>query len=177
MKLIALFFIFTIILNASNFKPEMIQLFKENKYQKLCKLGFKNFAAIRDDEQTLTLYAFGCLYADKVDNLAVPIILLKNSKEARANAAYFSTILMQKKLLFHSLYDNYPLKNINLPTTDYLLSKVFDLYLYSPQQLKKDTYILKDKKNQKVTYKLYLFEKKIVIEEYYDTILIRKHIY
>jgi hypothetical protein len=159
----------------------MLGLFQNKIYKEVCSIGTKNFNNYRDDEEYISLYAFSCLYSDQIDRLAIPIILLRNSKESRANASYFSTILMQKKLLYHSLMDGYDISNLNLATTDYILSKVFDLYVKIGKYEKRQFYIFHDKESPKVTYKLYLQKTlkttKMIIEEYYDNILVKKHIY
>ena len=88
---------------------------------------------------------------------------------------------MQKKLLYYALIDNYELSKFRFPTTDYVLSKVFDLYSRLPLHQRKKFYILKDTQDPKLIYKLYIMKQqninKMVIEEYYDTIKIKRHIY
>ena len=121
---ILLFFTFAY----SDTKTDLLQLYNNKEYKAACKLGMDNYGDYTRDEAFISLYAFSCLNADYIDRLAVPISALKYSKEARANAAYFSTVLMQKKLLYHALIDGYPIGSLVLPTTDFVLSKVFDLY-------------------------------------------------
>jgi len=165
----------------ADIKQDMLELYKNENYKEVCKIGFDNFIKNKKDEKFVSLYAFGCLKSDYIDRLAIPVALLKYSKEARANSAYFSVILMQKKLLYHALIDKYDLASLNLPTTDYVLSKVFDLYVELGVHKAKPYYIFKDKKDKKITYKLYLLKEtkldKMVIEEFYDTIPTRRHIY
>jgi hypothetical protein len=88
---------------------------------------------------------------------------------------------MQKKLLYHALIDNYDLSSLNLPTTDYVLSKIFDFYAKLGTHEARTFYLFEDKDDKKLTYKLYLERdsklNKIVIEEYYDTISIKRHVY
>ncbi len=162
-------------------KQEIYSLYQLKDYDKACKLGLQNFNNNRDDENYVSIYAFSCLYADYIDRLSVPITLLKNSKEARSNAAYLSIILMQKKLLEHSLMDNYDIKPLKLPTTDNVLSKVFDLYSNMKTSKKLPLYVFLDPNNAKISYKLYLSgnseSHNIVIEELYDSTLLKKHIY
>jgi hypothetical protein len=162
-------------------KQNMFNLYQNKKYESVCSMGFDNFNSNIKDEEYVSLYAFACLYSDNIDRLAVPIAILKFSKEARANSAYFSVILMQKKLLFHALNDNYNLSALKLPTTDYVLSKVFDLYSQLPQHQRRAFYLFDDPYDSKLTYKLYLMKdnklSKMVIEEYYDTISIKRHVY
>jgi len=116
-----------------------------------------------------------------VERLSIPINILKLSQESRSNAAYFSIILMQKKLLYHALIDNYDISSLNLPTTDYVLSKVFDLYSKHKKDKQQEFYIFEDEKDNQLKYKLYLLKDaridKMVIEEFHDSLSIKKHIY
>ena len=162
-------------------KQEMFGLYQNKKYEQVCTMGFDNFGKYKRDEEFVSLYAFACLNSDYIDRLAVPTAVLKFTEEARANSAYFSVIIMQKKLLYHSLLDGYELSELKLPTTDYVLSKVFDLYTKLGKHQKRAFYLFEDPKDKKLTYKLYLAKDykitKMVIEEFYDTMLIKRHIY
>jgi hypothetical protein len=179
MKLLLILFI-TINLFADT-KQDMFNLYQNKKYEEVCHIGFNNFSDYRQNEEYISLYAFACLYADYIDRLSIPIATLKFSKESRANSAYFSIVLMQKKLLYHAMVDGYDISSLNLPTTDYVLSKVFDLYAKLSNRESKAFYIFEDEKDNKLTYKLFLLndEKvtKIVIEEYYNSIALKRHIY
>jgi hypothetical protein len=88
---------------------------------------------------------------------------------------------MQKKLLYHAMVDHYDLSEFSLPTTDYILSKVFDLYAKLGNHTPRAFYLFEDPYDPKVTYKLSLLKdykvNKIVIEEFYDTIVIKRHVY
>lgn len=88
---------------------------------------------------------------------------------------------MQKKLLYHALLDNYNISSLNLPTTDYVLSKVFDLYSKMKNNERKEFYIFEDESDKQLKYKLYILKDgkidKMVIEEFYNSISIKKHIY
>ena len=165
----------------ANIKEDLFNLYQNQKYEEVCNIGFKNFSDYRNDEEYISLYAFACLKSDYLDRIAVPLTKLKFSKEARANASYLSVILMQKKLLYHALVDNYDLSSFDLPTTNYVLSKVFDFYSKLGKHQARTFYIFEDTNDKKLTYKLYILKddklNKIVIEEFYDTILIKKHIY
>lgn len=164
-----------------NIKQDMLNLYQSKKYEEVCNIGFNNFEKYRNDEEYVSLYAFACLNADYIDRLSVPTTMLKLAKESRSNAAYFSIILMQKKLLYHALLDNYDISSLNLPTTDYVLSKVFDLYTKMKNNEQKEFYILEDENDKQLKYKLYILKDgkidKMVIEEFYNSISIKKHIY
>jgi len=179
MKLLLLFLLVANL--SADIKHDMFTLYQNKKYEKVCNIGINNFKQNKKDEEFVSLYAFACLKSDYIDRLAVPTVVLKFSKESRANAAYFSVILMQKKLLYHALVDNYDLSKFSLPTTDYVLSKVFDLYAKLGKHEPRAFYLFEDPNDAKLTYKLYLSRdfklNKIVIEEFYDTISIKRHIY
>ncbi len=179
MKITLLLFL-TISLYA-DIKQNMFNLYQNKKFEDVCQQGFDNFKAHKQDEEFVSLYAFACLKSDYIDRLAVPTAVLKFSRESRANSAYFAVILMQKKLLYHALVDNYDLSEFRLPTTDYVLSRVFDLYAKLEKHEPRAFYLFEDPNDPKLTYKLYLSRDykldKIVIEEFYDTITIKRHVY
>ncbi len=156
---------------------QMLQLYQKGEYNLACDLGAKNITRFESNEAQLSLYAFSCLKADRIDRLNTPIILLNQTAEARANASYFSMLVMQKKLLMQSLYDNISFKSSNFPTSSHILSKVFHLYLQSNKITKE--YV--DSSNTRNSYKLYTTEfngkKTIAIDEYYDKILTIHHVY
>jgi hypothetical protein len=180
MKLI-FFLLFVLVLNIfANPRQRLFNLYQQGEYLQACNLGHKGFPYQQKDESYVSLYAFSCLKADNIDRLSAPVMILNQSKEARANAAYFSVIIMQKKLLMQALHDHKPIQNLKFPTSSFLLSKVFDLYLKNPQTGK----ILKeyeDPSDTRRSYKLYPTEingqKSIAIDEYYDKILTFHHVY
>jgi hypothetical protein len=165
----------------ADIKQEMLKLYQSKEYENACELGFKNYVPYLRDEEFISLYGFACLKIDYVERLSIPINILKLSQESRSNAAYFSIILMQKKLLYHALIDNYDISSLNLPTTDYVLSKVFDLYSKHKKDKQQEFYIFEDEKDNHLKYKLYLSKDgktdKMEIEEFHDSLSIQKHIY
>jgi len=181
MRIILLLSTLLVSLSFADIKNSLYHLYQDKNYEEACKKGFKAFGTYRNDEEFISLYAFSCLKADQIDRLAVPITMLNKSEESRSNAAYFSVILMQKKLLQHALIDGYKLQELKLPTTDHVLSIVFDLYSKADHSRKRSHYMFKDPINTKISYKLYIKNtnqnKTMVIEEYYDTIMTHRHIY
>lgn len=166
---------------ASNINAKLMNYYNKQEYKKACNYGVTTFHKFSNDESMISLYAFSCLKADYIDRLSTPIALLKKSKDSRKNAAYLSTILMQKKLLYYALIDNYPLDKVRLPSTDTLISKIFELYCDGNYSKDYDKYYFKDRDDSHMHYRLYLIKShkinKIVIESYYDKILSEKHIY
>lgn len=152
--------------------------YKKGSFLQACKKGVGIFNKYKNDEEYLTVYSFACLKSDMIDRLAVPITGLRGSKEARANASYFSAILLQKKLLYHAVVDGVDISGLNFPTTDFVLSKVFDLYSQNKFTKEDDIYSLKDGQKH---YKMYIVEdkrfKKLMIDEYIGQKLIKTHSY
>ena len=134
----------------------LYELYQNGSYQQACDEGMAKLKRHQNDEKFVSLYAFACLQADQIDRLALPIIMLKSSKEARKNAAYFSTILLQKNLLVNALDGHQSLSGLNLPSTDFVLSKIFDLFSANRYVTRNNIYVLTDPKNQRQTYRLYL---------------------
>ncbi len=180
MRLFILVFLLHVTLIAGP-KNKLYQLYQEGNYKKACRLGMNNYPQYTRDETFISLYAFSCLKADYIDRLAVPISALKYSKEARSNAAYFSIILMQKKLLYHALIDHYDISMLNLPTTQHVLSKVFDYYTKDTNNKDSNIFHYTDTNDKRITYKLYIEThphiKKMVIEVFHDKILFARHLY
>ena len=162
-------------------KLDTYKQYQNAQYEEACKSATPLLKQYKSDEEFISLYAFSCLNADKLDKLSVAITSLKKSPESRANAAYFSVILMQKKLLMHALSDQYDLKPIKLPTTEYVLSTVFDLYSSDTNPKKRRRYNYVDPSDSKKNYRLFVTKggasPKMVIEEYYDKKLTKRHIY
>jgi hypothetical protein len=162
----------------ADIKNTLFDLYQTNQYTKACNLGLTRLYQNRTNEDFISLYAFSCLNAGYLNRLSYPIARLKKSKEARSNAAYLSVIVMQEKLLLHSMLDGYKLKQLKLPTTDFILSKVYDMYAALTVYKKTPFYIFIDPKNDKITYKLYLNDaNNIVIEKLYNLTIVKKVIF
>ncbi|WP_200764094.1 hypothetical protein [Nitrosophilus alvini] len=179
-----LFLIFAIFISGFAKKitiKDVVDYYNKGYYQKACLEGNQIFNKIKKNEDLVTLYAFSCLKADYIDRLAVPIIALRKTKRARANAAYFSAILMQKKLLYHALLDNIDISGLKLPETDYILSKIFTMFTKKEYDKKNGIYVFKDPDDSEITYKMYIDQgrnhKKIVILKFKKDKLIKKYQY
>jgi hypothetical protein len=162
----------------------LYKLYEKQEYTKACDYAVKYFhkKKNKNSEQYLTLYGLSCLETDKIDRIATPMLRLKKTKNARANSAYLSTILLQKKLLFQSLVDNTSLKNIQLPNTNFILSRIFSLFINKEYILKNDVYIFKDKKKKEMKYQLYIKknnkqEKQMIIDVYKDDKFTQRYSY
>lgn len=160
-------------------KGELLKFYQNHEYQKGCSYGLINFEKFRKDEDFVSIYALCCLNSDEINRLAVPIIILKNSKEARANAAYFSVILTQKKLLCHALMDDVDISGLNLPKTDHILSKVFKLFTEKKYKKDNNMYLFIDETNPSISYRMFAkIEEsicKLILQKYINGILVKEH--
>jgi len=183
MKLILFIMMTTSFLFSSNLSS-LYKLYEKQEYKKACNYAIKYFykRANKNNEKYLTLYGLSCLETDKLDSIAVPMVRLNSSKDARANASYFSTILLQKQLLLQALIDEKSIVDLHLPKTSFVLSKVFSLYVNKKFTLTNNIYILEDEKKENITYKLYIKDVKkskkyMIIDIYKDDKFIHRYRY
>ncbi len=130
----------------------LIRYYKEKNYYDVCIEGGKVFKKLQKDENLLTMYAFSCLYVDKLDRLYVPALILGKTKESRHNRSYFSLILAQKNILFSALVDGENYEGLNIPNTDYVLSRVFNLYFQKKYKKDDNRYIMQDEQGKYILY-------------------------
>ncbi|MFK5881863.1 MAG: hypothetical protein QM482_06580 [Sulfurospirillum sp.] len=157
------------------------KLYINKKYAKVCSLSGSMYVAFKNDENFLNMFADSCLKSDMVNRMVLPIIKLYKTKQARENAAYFTTILYQKKMLYYALCNNIDISYINLPKTNYILSKIFDKFVKGEYDLKNGSYWFSDDKNIAIKYRLSLEErnniKKMYLRTYKNNKIIKIRVY
>ena len=165
----ALFFLFFSLLYAADPIDQLIKDYKEKKYHDVCVNGTKRFKRIRKDENLLSMYAFACLYDDQIYRLYLPCMILGKTPTSRHNRSYFSLIIAQKNILISSLFDHEKYEGLHVPNTDYVLSRVFNLYFQKKYRKTGDVYSMQDAYG---TYKVYVKYEKgkkwLIIEEEKD---------
>ncbi len=154
MKLLFIIFFTTIFLFSSNLS-RLYKFYEKQEYDKACDYAHKYFYKKQniDSQNYLTLYGLSCLETDNIARVAIPMTRLTKSKDARANASYFGTILLQKQLLYQALMDKKPLVELHLPTTDFIISKIFNLFVKGRYSLEDNIYRFKDRDR---IYQLYI---------------------
>ncbi len=162
-------------------KEGLIKLYKEKNYRKVCLKAGDLYTKYRNNEKFLNMYAHSCLEVDMVNRTILPIIKLHKTAQARENAAYYATILFQKKLLYHALIDGVDISYVNLPKTDYILSIVFDKFVNGDYSYKNDAYWFIDEENSDISYKLsvetHQKTKKIFLRTYKDGKMTKERTY
>lgn len=182
-KIIYILLMTTVFLFSSNLST-LYKLYEKQEYDKACNYAVKYFYKKRNknSEQYLTFYGLSCLETDNIQRIATPMVGLTKSKDARANAAYFSTILLQKTLLFRALVDKISLKNLHLPNTNFILSKIFSDFSNEEYVLKNGVYTFKDIKKKEMKYQLYIKEnkkkeKQMILDIYKDDKFTQRYSY
>jgi len=157
---------------------QMYKLYNSHKYSQACNLGLSKLYDHRNDENYISIYAFSCLNAGRLDRLSYPIARLKDTASSRANAVYLSVIVMQEKLLLHSMLDGYKIDHLKLPTTNYILSKIFNWYSALKHHHKVPLYLFTDPHNKHTIYKVYVTtSKQLIVEVLHNLTIKHKYIF
>ena len=159
MKKLFLLTSLTSLLFCSNLS-EIYKLYEKQEYEKGCDYGAKYYNKNINSEKYLTFYGLSCLETNSINRLAQPMVKLGETKELRETASYFATILLQKQLLKQSLLDGKELSNLNLPKTDFVVSKIFNLFVEKKYKVKDDIYTLIDIDKKDIRYEVYIKKSK-----------------
>ena len=154
MKLLLSLLMTTAFLFSSNLST-LYKLYEKQEYEKACDYAHKYYykKQNRNSENYSTFYGLSCLETNKISRIAIPMTALTKTEDARANASYFGTILLQKQLLLQALIDKKPLGKLHLPKTNFIVSKIFTLFLEKKYLLKDNVYIFTD---ENLVYQLYI---------------------
>ncbi len=121
---ILLVLIVPFLLFASSYNKLLIE-YKEAKYKSACLRGIKLFKRGEKNEKILSLVGDACARSDYINILGEIQKYQRNSKEARENASYFTTLVLQKRLIFQFMHDDLDLSSLKFPKTGHIISKVF----------------------------------------------------
>ncbi|HHH50787.1 MAG TPA: hypothetical protein ENK76_00200 [Campylobacterales bacterium] len=156
MKRLLLIMIFSLSSLYSSNLSTLYNYYTHQEYDKGCDYAMKYYNKNRDNEKFVTLYGLSCLETNNIHRIATPMIVLKDTKASRENASYFGTILLQKQLLKQAILDNKPLGDLRLPKTNFVLSKIFNLFVKKRYILKDGVYRLIDSENKNIKYQVYM---------------------
>ena len=125
MKWIVLFLAFYSTMHAYSYN-DVLRDYEAKNYDKVCSQG--NSFLIRNDKNENILIAIGdaCARTDAINPLGVVVKNLVTTKENRESGSYFATLLLQKKLIYQFMNDDINLKELRLPRTEHVLSRVFE---------------------------------------------------
>jgi hypothetical protein len=180
MKSITLFLF--IVLATSSFaydKDAILKDYAAKKYKKICLESAYFYKNGGKDENLLSLIGDSCVKSDFINPLGYIVKNLISTPQARQNASYFSTILLQKKLIYQFVNDGLDLKNLRLPKTEHILSIVFENLVKNNYLKNEEIYTINyDKIHTIVLYKKLKDDNSwVVIEEYKNGELNTRHWY
>jgi hypothetical protein len=173
MKWLISFTILSSYLLSSNLST-LYKYYEKQEYDKGCDYGKRHLNRNIKNEKYLTLYGLTCLETDNIDRITTPMRELRETKESRENASYFATILLQKQLLKQALLDKKNLQQLNLPKTNFILSKIFNMFVDKRYKLKESVYTLEDRDKK---YKLYIEKKYLIIDIYQNNKFTKRYRY
>ena len=96
------------------------------QYRQACEAGIVLFKQGEKDEKLLSLIGSACAESDYINFLGRLQSRLRTTPEARANATYFATLVLQKRFLYQFMYDGTDLGPFSFPTTPHPVSVVFE---------------------------------------------------
>lgn len=105
---------------------QLVSDFKLKKYSTVCQDGLGEYRAGHYDEKLLALTGTACSYVDNINPLGSFQAKMISTPESRATSAYFTSLLLEKKLIYHFMLDNISLSNLSLPKSPHILSFVFE---------------------------------------------------
>ncbi|MDF1882094.1 hypothetical protein JHD50_12425 [Sulfurimonas sp. MAG313] len=92
----------------------------------MCDKGSYVYYAGYKDENFVSLIGIACAKVDRINILGMFQRSLVKSEASRENSSYFSTLILQKRLIYQFMIDNLNLSHLKLPSSRHLLSRVFD---------------------------------------------------
>jgi len=104
---------------------QFLKHLNDKNYEKACKVGKQIIYADEKDEKLLSLIAQSCLKCDYIYALSMVQHRLRKSKQTRADASAFSSVVLQKKLIYQFMYDDADISTLALPVVDHPLSHTF----------------------------------------------------
>lgn len=178
MKILVVWFGLLLTMSYAYTYKELTRDYEAKNYDKVCNdAASQSYLKNEKNEQILVMIGDACAKTDSINPLGNISKNLISTKEYRESGSYFATLLLQKKLIYQFMHDAINLKELTLPRTDHVLSRVFE-------QLSKGNY--KEGTNgieittDTMDYLLWLSKdepKKVYIDEHKDGKLVQRHWY
>ncbi len=160
---------------------KLFKYYENQSYDKGCDYGAKYYTRNINNEKYLTLYGLSCLETNHIERVAKPMLALSKSASSRENASYFATIILQKQLLKQRLMDGKELGDLRLPKTNFVLSRIFEMFVNKEYTQKGDVYYLDDPSKKDIHYRVYIKKSKkrdyMVIDIYQEDRFTKRYRY
>ena len=159
---------------------QFIQDFKQKKYYTVCQEGLNEYRAGRQEERFLAIIGTACANIDNINPLGSLQAKMISTQDSRETSSYFSSLILQKRLIYHFMLDDISLAHLQLPKSAHILSFVFE-HLGSGKfiYMSKNPKMIKiDDGNRSIFVSISDDEqKKVFIDEYSGATLLKRHSY
>ncbi len=156
---------------------EILRDYEANNYDRVCTHGVNLLMRNDKNENILTIIGDACAKVDTINPLGNVVKNLISTPDDRESGSYFATLVLQKKLIYQFMHDGINLKELRLPRTEHVLSRVFE-------ELAKGNYTNVEKrieiKTSFMDYIVWLSDdrpKKVYVDEIKHGKLIKRHWY
>lgn len=142
---------------------------KAQEYFAACKDGKSIYLKGENNQEILSAIGEVCLKADYIYVLAMIQNRLRTSKDARNNSVIFSSIVLQKRLIYQFMYDNVDISTLALPVIEHPLSYAFVAIRDKEYRVISETPKIITFDRESKNYKVYIDFKakgRVIIEEY-----------
>lgn len=114
------------LLLADNELRIFLEAYKSGDSSQACDSGRKLFRSHMRDENLLIAIGHACSEEDFIDFVGVLQQRLGQTPESRNAAVYFSTLVLEKRLIAQYMHAETNLDLYALPVTDHILSRVYE---------------------------------------------------
>ncbi|NPA11536.1 MAG: hypothetical protein GXO62_04765 [Epsilonproteobacteria bacterium] len=153
-------------------RADIIDDFKNAKYESICTKA--NIFKYLKNENLLSIVGISCVKSDRLYLLPLLLNNLKHTKAGRINNIFFNTVLLQKRLLYSYMFDNFDISPFDFPKTPYILSDIFTA-LKNGEYKKENGAIIINTKDGYIRF--YKKDDKIIADEYKHDKLIKRRWY
>lgn len=106
---------------------EIVDLYQQGEYASVCDLGMQAyFNQNKKEPHFAAMVGIACAKSDMINWLGVLQRHLVDTPALRSTATYFSTLLLDKRLLYQHFVDGVPLEGYRVPVYDHILSVAVD---------------------------------------------------
>lgn len=157
-----------------------IKDFKAKKYNKVCEKGSRLYYGGYTDENFVSLVGVSCAKVDRINILGMLQRSLVSTSASRENASYFSTLILQKRLVYQFMIDDLDVSHLKLPSSSHLLSRVFEQLSLNNYKILSSSPKLIEINNAGRKYILSVSDdepKKVLVDEYKSDGSLERHWY
>ncbi len=152
---------------------KLLNYYKEKNYKKTCR--YAKTALSKLDNSFLSIVGDACAKEDDINILGIIVAKLNKTKNDRANASYFATLILEKKLLYQFMNDELDLSGLVLPKTEHILSRVLEKLAQKRYKITKNKIVADDKPYRYILWLSSDSPPKLYIDEYKDMIFVKRH--